>query len=473
MLCEICRKNNVSFTIVSLLGSKVKEINVCEDCAMLDTKSVAHEMQKQSLLRKCSNCGFEQKILHNTFNNITLFGCSMCYNDFHDELIPLLRRLHGSTKHRGKVIKRSGNLVKNNGQNSASCFRHISAINPEARWMQGSGPDFDVVISTRIRLARNLDGHLFSSIADESELKEIADTVEYALSDLKSCNYLQNACIINLDEMDSVDRELMVEHHLISRDLVDRKGIRKVIIGKEEILSIMLNEEDHIRLQVINSGLQVRELWNIINYIDNELGHKVDYAFSSDYGYLTTCPSNVGTGLRVSVMVHIPALAGTRDGNKILSSISDMGYCLRGLYGEGSQAVGSFYQISNEVTLGQTEEEIIENIQSVALQILDHERRARRMLMKENRIGLEDKIFRSYGILTNARAIPYKEALNLLSWVSLGNDLGIISGLNKANIAKLLILTQPAHLQKMNRDISDTLKRDISRAELIRVTLNN
>ena len=478
MLCEICRKNNASFTIVSSLNSKIREICVCEDCIMLDSKPAIHEPESKLLRRKCSNCGLEQEIVYNTlhdssFKDIPLFGCPACYGNFHDELIPFLRRLHGGTRHRGKVIKRTDNIEKNTKNNLGPCFRHVSTIIPEARWMQGKGPDLDVVVSTRIRLARNLDGHLFSSIADEHELKDISDTIEYALNDLKSCNYLQNACIINLDEIDNVDRELMIERHLISRDLAERKGTRKIIIGSEEILSIMLNEEDHIRLQVIDSGLQIKELWSIINNIDDELGHKLNYAFSSDYGYLTTCPSNVGTGLRVSVMFHIPALAGTKAGNKILSSVSDMGYCLRGLYGEGSQAIGSFYQISNEVTLGQTEEEIIENIQSIALQILDHERKARRLLLKENRIGLEDRVFRSYGILTNARAISYKEALDLLSWVSLGNDLGILPKLNKAKIAKLLVLIQPAHLQKLNCDISDFPKRDISRAELIRVTLNN
>ncbi len=388
MLCEICRKNKVSFTIVSLSGSKMKEIYLCEDCTMLNSKPAIYEPESNLLRRKCSNCGLEQKIardaLHNnSFNSISFFGCPVCYSDFHDELIPFLRRLHGSIKHRGKIVKRSGNSVKDRKNELISCFQHVSTIAPEASWMQGNGPDLDVVISTRIRLARNLDGHLFSSIADESELKDISDTVEYALSDLKSCNYLQNACIINLGEVDSVNRELMIERHLISRDLAEKKGTRKIIIGSEEILSIMLNEEDHIRLQVIGSGLQIKELWSIINNIDDELGYKVNYAFLPDYGYLTTCPSNVGTGLRVSVMFHIPALAGTRDGNKILSSVSDMGYAIRGLYGEGSQVTGSFYQISNEVTLGQTEEEIIENIQSIALQILDHERKARRSLLKK------------------------------------------------------------------------------------------
>ncbi|MGQ9610706.1 MAG: protein arginine kinase [bacterium] len=477
MLCEICHKNNVSFTIVSLFGYKIKELHVCEGCALY-TGSVVHKLQKKLLQRKCSNCSLEQNMVYNTlnnksFSNIPLFGCPVCYSDFYDELIPLLRRLHGSIMHRGKIAKRSNDLVKNKETDSFSCFRHVSAITPEARWMQGNGPDFDVVVSTRIRLARNLDNHLFSSIANESELKDIADTIENALSDLKSCNYLQNACIINLDEVDSVDRELMIERHLISKDLAERKGTRKIIIGEEEILSIMINEEDHIRLQAIDSGLQIRELWSIINNIDSELEYKVNYAFSPNFGYLTTCPSNVGTGLRVSVMFHIPALAGTRDGNKILSSLSNMGYAIRGLYGEGSQAIGSFYQISNEITLGQTEEEIVENIQSIALQILNYERRARSSLLRESRMGLEDKVFRSYGILKNARVISYKEALDLLSWVNLGIDLGILSGLNKAEIAKLLVLTQPAHLQKLNCDVSDAVKQDISRAKLIRATLNN
>jgi len=339
---------------------------------------------------------------------------------------------------------------------------------PEAEWMQGVGPDSDVVISSRIRLARNLDGYTFCNLAKESELQQIARTVESAAADIE---FLKNARVTDLENLDDVAREFLVERHLISRDLAEKRGTRKVIIGEREIISIMLNEEDHVRLQIINSGLQISQLWEIIDNIDNELGQRLDYAFSSDWGYLTACPTNVGTGLRVSVMLHIPALASTRAGNKILSSVSGMGYTIRGIYGEGSQATGAFYQISNEATLGQPEEKIVDLMRSVARQIIEYEREERQRIIEKDRIGLEDKIFRSYGTLTNARSISSREALNLLSWISLGINIGILSGLDETDIARLLVLTRPAHLQRLEGKKLNATARDISRATVIRSVL--
>jgi protein arginine kinase len=253
--------------------------------------------------------------------------------------------------------------------------------------------------------------------------------------------------------------------------LAEKRFARRVIIDEKEIISIMLNEEDHVRLQVINSGLQIRQLWELINSIDDRLGNKVNYAFSQDWGFLTACPTNVGTGLRVSIMFHIPALSATKEGKRILSSLANMGYAIRGLYGEGSRATGAFYQISNEATLGQSEEEIIDRMQSVAFQILAQEREGQQNLLERNRTKLEDKVFRAYGTLTNARSISSIESMELLSWISLGISLDIISGLNVANVARLLVLTRPAHLQKLEGTELDVPTQNINRAKVIRTIL--
>ena len=233
----------------------------------------------------------------------------------------------------------------------------------------------------------------------------------------------------------------------------------------------MLNEEDHVRLQVINPGSQTRESWEMINSIDDELGQNLDYAFSRDWGYLTACPTNTGTGLRVSVMLHIPALAATKEGNKLITSISNMGYAVRGMYGEGSRATGAFYQISNEATLGQSEKEIVDRIHSVAQQIVDREREERWLLMRRSGIKLEDKIFRAYGTLANARSISSIEALQLLSWVSLGISIDMLPELSRTDVARLLVLTRPAHLQKYEGKKLDAAARDISRAAVVRAAL--
>ena len=487
-------------------------------------------------------------------------GCPACYTEFCEELTPLLRRIHGSVIHRGKGQRRERGDTEMRRRGDAGIRGHgdsprrrvaASFLAPRADkaapvWMQGVGPDCDVVISTRVRLARNILGHTFCSIAAKSELQQIAASVEDAIADIRLQGAVppafrfSDASIIELKHLSAIDREFLVERHLISRDLAERSGAGKVILGEKEVVSIMLNEEDHIRLQVINSGLQIRQSWEMINTIDDELGGKINYAFSPDWGYLTACPTNVGTGLRVSVMLHIPALSATewlraknieqRAGEEksptpyalcsMLPAISDMGYAVRGMYGEGSQATEAFYQISNEATLGQSEEEIVDRIQSVARQIVDREREERLrlcLLIEKNGIEkhlLEDKIFRSYGTLTNARLISSREALDLLSWVSLGVSLGMIgcrvadyeekegnrrkeegsqrergsegtrergSGYSpprprapspsSSDIARLLVLTRPAHLQKYEGRKLDAAARDISRAAVIRAVL--
>jgi protein arginine kinase len=471
MLCEICSANQVSFIISIVLDSGIKELRVCEECA---TNGMKPEAQHTSLRIEdaslvCSHCHSRYQFEGSDYNT-PMLGCPWCYAQFHESLIPLLRKIHGNTKHRGKsALYKKQNYVNTKRQP----FSRSSVPIREAEWMQGNGPSFDVVVSSRIRLARNIDGYPFCSIADRTELYEVATTIEEALADIAEFDHspLRNAYVVDLEDVDDIDRDFLMERHLISRDLAEKRFARRVIIDEKEIISIMLNEEDHVRLQVINSGLQIRQLWELINSIDDRLGNKVNYAFSRDWGFLTACPTNVGTGLRVSIMFHIPALSATKEGKRILSSLANMGYAIRGLYGEGSRATGAFYQISNEATLGQSEEEIIDRMQSVAFQILAREREGQQNLLERDRTKLEDKVFRAYGTLTNARSISSIESMELLSWISLGISLDIISGLNVANIARLLVLTRPAHLQKLEGTELDVPTQNINRAKVIRTIL--
>ena len=484
MLCEICRENQVSFIISISANSSVEEIRVCQECATGDVECGIPDGHRDSetVDRECPECHSSYQRIGSDIrhDNLPLMGCPVCYTEFHEELTPLIRRIHGSVIHNGKTHsgkdKRRGPGKKEQATRNKKPYSVRSMVRgpgAEARWMQGNGPDSDVVISTRVRLARNLSGHLFCNLAEAPELDQIAATVEDAVSAAgkRGNALLQKVSTIKLGNLDDIDREVLIERHLISRDLAEKNGTGRAIVGDKETVSIMLNEEDHIRLQVINSGLQTRQSWEMVSAIDDDLGQELDYAFSPRWGYLTACPTNIGTGLRVSVMFHIPALAATREGGKILSSISDMGYTIRGMYGEGSKAIGAFYQISNEATLGQTGEEIVSRIQSISRQIMDREREERQLLLEENGIKLEDRIFRSYGTLVNSRSISSKEAQSLLSWVSLGVNIGMLSEANRADIARLLVLIRPAHLQKCESKRLDTAARDISRASVIRAIL--
>lgn len=521
MLCERCHENQVSYIIsvssdsssffeTKNLEQKSFVVRVCEDCASLDMDQGIQYNRRGTVHRECPQCHFEYyqstPANEDSYEELSLLGCPKCYSEFREELMPILRRIHGNIKHRGKV-----QIAKNRERRAKSKKTHALKSMPyapfaKAEWMQGSGPDRDVIISTRVRLARNVSGHAFCGQAQEAELKQIAATVEDALVDMSGYtgSPLKNASIIRLSNLDPVELEFLVERHLISRDLAEKNASGEVIVGEKEVVSIMLNEEDHIRLQIINPGLQLTQSWEMVSAIDDELARRIDYAFSTDWGYLTACPTNVGTGLRISVMFHIPALAATKEGNRILSSISDMGYAVRGMYGEGSQAIGAFYQISNETTLGQSEEEIIERIRSVARQLVEREREERRILIEKNGIELEDKIFRSYAVLINARLVSSREALDLLSWVSLGVNTGIlpekcdasvpsdsqstkcgaIARTQKARsdgdpekerirgrIAQLLVLIRPAHLQKYEGRKLDTVARDITRAAVMRALI--
>ena len=277
---------------------------------------------------------------------------------------------------------------------------------------------------------------------------------------------------VNLSQLEKVDRQFLVERHLISREHAEGQGARAVAIDSHEKFSLMVNEEDHLRIQVMQSGLDLASVWEQVNRIDDVIDEKVTYAFHERLGYLTACPTNVGTGMRVSVMLHLPALVITRQIDKVFRSLQKISLAVRGLYGEGSQAMGDFYQISNQVTLGRTESELIRQVSDIVPVIIDYERQARDFLIKESHENLHDRVSRAYGILRTAQTISSEETMHLLSSVRMGVNLGLIRDLNIPAINELFIRTQPAHLQKLTGGELDTTDRNIERARYLRRHLN-
>ena len=280
-----------------------------------------------------------------------------------------------------------------------------------SEWLKGTGPHSNIVMSSRIRLARNLSKQPFPNKANR---KNLMDTLEVVEAALKMINYFNEAVIFHIHELDNVDRRFLVERHLMSHEHATSPEGKALVVSKEEVLSVMINEEDHLRIQAMQSGLNLTEAWNVINSVDDSLSNQLEFAYLPDWGYLTACPTNTGTAMRGSVMLHLPALVMTKQINKVLAAIAKLSFASRGFYGEGTQASGNFYQISNQVSLGHSEEEIIQNINGLIRQVIEQEEQARQALLIQNRPMLEDKIFRSLGILRNAHIISSQETVELL-----------------------------------------------------------
>ncbi len=336
-------------------------------------------------------------------------------------------------------------------------------------WLRGTGPSSEIVLSSRIRLARNLAKFPFSHWASKKQGEEVLNRVKEAIT---SSKFLKNALFADLSELSAVDRQFLIERHLISREHAVNTDHKAVCVTDNEIVSIMINEEDHLRLQVIQSGFNLMEAWRVIDQIDDELGKRLQYAFSTTWGYLTCCPTNTGTGMRASVMLHLPALVISKQINKIIQMITKLQLTARGFYGEGTQASGNLFQISNQVTLGHTETEMIDNLERVIRQVIEYEQNARKSLLSQNQADLQDRIFRAYGTLKNAYVITSNETIELLSTVWLGIDLGLIKDVDRALVNELFILTQPAHLQKLEGKTLSANQRDVKRAAIIRSKLN-
>ena len=337
-------------------------------------------------------------------------------------------------------------------------------------WFDGSGPAADIVISSRVRLARNLAGFSFLTCLDDQKQEELLNKLKEAILSL---DLKEKLFFVNIDRASSLEQELLVERHLISRQHAGGKGPRGAVIAGSESFTAMINEEDHLRIQVFKTGLQLKECWQQINRIDDMIEQKVEYAFSSGYGYLTACPTNLGTGIRVSVMLHLPALKMTGQIEKFLNAARDTDLAVRGLFGEGTDAVGDFFQLSNQVTLGVSEQAIVENFtDAVVPKIIEYETLAREELLNKQPETLDDKIQRALAVLKNARLISSQEALFLLSHVRMGVNLGRVKGISIADINELFMLTQPAHLQLNTGNTLDPDSRDITRAQIIREKLN-
>ena len=335
-------------------------------------------------------------------------------------------------------------------------------------WLSREGPFSHTVLSSRIRLARNLAGHRFCSRARKEELESITREV---ISAAQSASSLQESVVIDMENTHPMDRILMLERHLISQEFAKNGPGRSMIIDKDEQSGIMINEEDHLRLQTIEPGLSLNEAWKRIDQIDNELDHQLAFAFSPEWGYLTACPTNVGTGMRASVMLHLPALSMTGGIQPIIQKVGQSGLVVRGLYGENSEAVGDLYQFSNQITLGQNEEELITLVENYVKQIIGREQSCRKQLLQENRARAEDVVYRAYGILTNARMITSREAMDHLSHIRLGVSYGWLD-IPYTKVDELCLLLKPAHLQKTVGQEMDPNQRDILRADFIRMKLS-
>lgn len=332
-------------------------------------------------------------------------------------------------------------------------------------WLRGCGPQSDIVISSRVRLARNLAEFPFVRRCTDHDRAAIE---KLARGKLASAPGLGNCVYLNVNGLDTVDRQFLVERQLISRELSENQGTRGVLVDPAEQFSVMINEEDHLRIQLMRSGLDLQAAWQQIDRIDDAIEDVVHYAFDPRLGYLTACPTNVGTGMRVSVMLHLPALVITRHIEKVFRSLQKMSLAVRGLYGEGSQATGDFYQISNQVTLGRSEQELISEVADAVNVLIDYERQARTFLVHESRKDLHDRVSRAYGILCTAQTISSEETMQLLSSVRMGVNLGLIKNLEIPTVNQLFIDTQPAHLQMIRGIPMDTEDRNAERAIYLR-----
>ncbi|MCG8604572.1 protein arginine kinase, partial [bacterium] len=335
-------------------------------------------------------------------------------------------------------------------------------------WVTREDEYSDIVISCRIRLARNLKGYPFPNQASIEVLQKVLDKVRTVCeSSLSLAHYL----VHEIQPLPDLDKKYLVERRLASPQLIENDLPALLATESEECLSIMVNEEDHLRIQCLQAGLGIEEAWSLISHLDDALGEYLDYSYSSKFGYLTACPTNIGTGLRVSFFAHLPGLALKAEVSDIIDKLPTSEIAVRGFYGEGTESVGDIFQISNQLTLGRTEKNVIARMNKIAQEIAGLERAARGELMANDQIKLEDTIFRAVGILKNARILTSLEAMKLLSAIRLGWELGFIETTNRVELNLLMILIQPAHLQKIYGKRLSAEERDIVRADFVKQKL--
>ena len=335
---------------------------------------------------------------------------------------------------------------------------------------QQHGPNDRIVMSSRVRLARNLRDASFPGWAKKPERVKILDLIIPAVSALPE---MVDSFAEAMDNLTALDKQILVERHLISREHAAKNVGSGIVLNRAESFCVMINEEDHLRMQALRPGFQIREAWNAIDRLDSALEKKLDFAFDNELGYLTACPTNLGTGIRVSAMLHLPGLVLAEQINPIIQSVNKLGLAVRGLYGEGTEALGNVFQVSNQMTLGESEIVIVERLEKVLSQIIEHEENARQSLLEKKPKTVFNHIGRAYGILANAHSISSKETMNLLSLLRLGIDLDLFPGTARALVDELFLTTQPAHLQKQIADKLSAEERDLLRADMVRARLKD
>ena len=345
-----------------------------------------------------------------------------------------------------------------------------SLIDTPSELTDSSSNKTAIVLMTRIRLARNIVGKPFPGWAKPAQRAEIFEGVRAAIA---ATSPMKRGLDIEIGELSDLEKQILVERHLISRELSGAKTGAGVIINKDQTVSVMVNEEDHLRIQVLRSGFQLKKAWNAINELDTALEESLDFAFSPTLGYLTACPTNLGTAMRASAMMHLPALVISNQMEKVVRAVNQLGMVVRGLFGEGSDASGSIFQISNQTTLGESEEEIIKRLGSVLQTITEHELNAREKLLEADAGKLFDKIGRAFGILQNSHLLSSTEAMNLLSLIRLGVDLGVFPDAQRSVIDRLFIESQPGHLQHAQKGEFEPGQRDLLRAVRLRAEFAN
>jgi len=345
-----------------------------------------------------------------------------------------------------------------------------SLIDTPSELTDASSSKSAIVLMTRIRLARNLAGHPFPGWAKPAQREKILDACRAAVT---ATSAMRRGLAVGVDELGELEKRILVERHLISRELSGSKQGSGVVISKDQAFSVMINEEDHLRIQLLRSGFQLKKTWAAINEMDSTLEDSLDFAFSPSLGYLTACPTNLGTGMRASAMMHLPAMVIANQMEKVVRAVNQLGMVVRGLFGEGSDASGSIFQISNQTTLGESEEEILKRLSGVLQSIIEHELNARARLLEQDSGKLFDKIGRAYGILQNGHVLSSNEAMNLLSLIRLGVDLGVFPDAKRSVTDRLFIEAQPGHLQYAQKGEFEAGQRDLLRAERLRSEFAN
>ena len=340
------------------------------------------------------------------------------------------------------------------------------------QWLDAHGPEADIVLSTRVRLARNLEGYRFGPRAEVHDREAILELSRRAA---ESVAELRGGSLVAIPRLPAIGRQVLLERHLVSKDLIGGEGApashTALLLAPGDMLGVMVNEEDHLRLQGLASGFRLREAWQQVDHLDGALAERLPYAFHPEFGFLTSCPTNVGTGLRASVLVHLPALVLTQEITKVLQGIAQVGLTFRGLYGEGSEVVGNFFQVSNQTTLGRTEDELIEHLQKTVERVIQQERRARAVLLRDAPSVIEDKVWRAYGLLRYARTLSFEEVMNLLSGIRLGVSLKLLPGPRVYTLNQLMIFSQAAHLEQAAGRTLSIPESDVHRATYVRRTL--